>query len=100
MLGRSNTDVAAIIANEELVNFGQVTDVVLALAHIPGVVASDDFDVLQLGSAFIGITHKAQAVVFEVGEGVDDRLGDTMVGVFPIVEDSLHAQTEVASKVL
>ena len=58
-------------------------------------VAADDLDMLQFGIAFVGVAHKQQAVVFEVGESVDDGFVHTMVGVFPILNNGIGAEAEI-----
>ena len=77
-------------------DFGHIADIVLVFTMVPSMVAADDLDMLQFGIAFVGVAHKQQAVVFEVGEGINDRFGFTMVGRFPIIDDGIGTETKIA----
>ena len=81
-------------------DFLEVGDVGLALVEEPRVVAADDLEVLQFFVAFVGVAHKKQPVVMQVGERVDAWVSGAVVGVFPVIDDGFHAQAEVAAEVL
>ena len=82
------------VPREKLVENFLIPDVIV-IGVIPIVGAAHHFQMLQLGAAVVGVADETQAVVFEIGQGVNGWFARTIVGSLPIVEDFIHSEAEI-----